>query len=229
MKTPFLQPKKEPLVSPYKGIALGICLIPLNTYWIAQLEVVRYTHPTLVVPFFNVIFILLLFTICNQVAVKIWRHPLLSQLDLITIYLMLSVSSAIASIDFLQVLVSNMGHAFHFATPENEWKTLFIDNLPPWLVVEDSTALEGYYKGRTTLYTLRHLKPWIVPIAIWIGFILVLFLTMLCLCRIVRWQWIRKGETHLPDYPSAVRDIVGKTSVFWQQTDVGWIALCSPD
>ena len=111
---------------------------------------------------------------------------------------MLGVSSAIPSIDFLQVLVSNMGHAFHFATPENEWETLFIDNLPPWLVVDDSTALEGYYKGGTTLYTLQHLKPWIVPIAIWIGFILVLFLTMLCLCRIVRWQWIEKEKLTYP-------------------------------
>ena len=85
LKTSFLQPKEEISVSPYKGIALGICLIPLNTYCIDQLEAVRYTHLTLVVPFSNVIFILFLFTICNQVAVKIWRHSLLSQLDLITI------------------------------------------------------------------------------------------------------------------------------------------------
>ena len=39
----------------------------------------------------------------------------------------------------------------------------------------------------------------------------------------------RKGETHLPDYPSAVRDIVGKTGVSWQQTDADWIALSNPD
>ena len=215
-----LPSKKDYPSNPYIGIAFGVLLIPLNTYWIAQLEVVRYTHPTLVVPFFNVIFILLFFTVFNQVVVKIWRRPLLSQLDLITIYLMLSVSSAIVSIDFLQVLVSNMGHAFYFATPENEWKTLFCDSLPSWLVVSDSGALEGYYKGSTTLYSPHHLNPWIVPILIWTGFILVLLLMMLCFCRIVRWQWIEKEKLtypiiHLPLEISAGKPFFFRNKLMW--------------
>ena len=56
---------------------------------------------------------------------------------------MLGVSSAIPSIDFLQVLVSNMGHAFLFSALENEWETLFVDG---------NIAFEGYCKGGTTLY-----------------------------------------------------------------------------
>ncbi len=183
---------------PYKGIILGTCLILPNTYWIAQLEVVRYTHPTLVVPFFNVIFILSLCVSLNLVGVKICRNPPLRPSDLVTVYLMLSISSAIASIDFLQVLISNLGHAFYFATSENEWRTVFLDSLPVWLMVDDEAALQSYYQGGATLFDLRQLKPWILPTVTWIGFILVLFLTMLCLCHLVQRQWIDKEKLTYP-------------------------------
>jgi len=220
LHSPVFPSKKDYPTNPYIGIVFGVLLIPLNIYWIAQLEVVRYTHPTLIVPFFNVVFILLFFAICNYVVIKIWRRPLLSQLDLIAIYLMLSVSSAIASIDFLQVLVSNMGHAFYFATPENEWKTLFCDSLPYWLVVSDSNALEGYYSGGTTLYSSHHFKPWIVPTLVWTVFILVLFFMMLCICRIVRWQWIEKEKLtypiiHLPLEISAGKPFFFRNKLMW--------------
>ena len=181
-----------------RAICLGVLLIPLNTYWIAQLEVVRYTHPTLVVPFFNVIFVLLVLSSLNHISRHVFRVPFLSQGGLITIYVMLSVSSAIASIDMLQILIPTMGHAFHFATPENEWRELFWDQLPRWLVVDDRAALEGYYLGGSRLYFEHNLRPWLVPSLLWSGVVLVLLFMMLCLCSILRRQWTEREKLSYP-------------------------------
>jgi hypothetical protein len=111
---------------------------------------------------------------------------------------MLSVSSAIASIDMIQILVSEMGHAFYFATPENEWKELLWDYLPRWLVVSDEITLEGYYEGETSLYSWRYIKPWVLPVLIWLCFFVVLIITMLCLCIILRRQWTEREKLTYP-------------------------------
>ncbi|MBD3184824.1 hypothetical protein GF312_21255 [Candidatus Poribacteria bacterium] len=182
----------------FRAIILSILLIPINVYWIAQLEVVRYTHPTLIIPFFNVVFIFLFAFLFNLFSEKVFKRTVLNQGELITIYVMLSVSSGLASIDMLQILVSNMGHAFYFATPENEWKELIWDNLPRYLVVNDETALEGYYKGSSSLYFWRNIKPWVLPVLIWLGFITLLVFTMLCLCSILRKQWTEREKLTYP-------------------------------
>ena len=41
-----------------RAILISTLLIPLNIYWIIQIEVVRYTHVTVIHPLSNVVFIL---------------------------------------------------------------------------------------------------------------------------------------------------------------------------
>lgn len=190
-------PKRNSDIS-IKAILIGILLIPVNTYWIAQLEVVRYTHPTLILPFFNVIFIFLLAFIFNFTSEKVFKKTILTQAEFITIYVMLSVSSGLASIDMIQILVSNMGHAFYFATPENEWKELIWENIPRYLVVDDHISLEGYYKGGTSLYHWQNISPWLLPAILWLCFIVVLVFTMLCLCSILSRQWTEREKLSYP-------------------------------
>jgi len=54
-------------------------------------------------------------------------------------------------------VVSNLGHAFWYATPENEWKQLFWRYLPKHLVVDDLKALKGYYEESSDLL-YRHIS-----------------------------------------------------------------------
>lgn len=181
-----------------RAILLGLLLIIPNVYWIAQLEVVRYTHPTLIIPFFNAIFLVLIVLLLNLVSEKLFGRLLLNQAEIIIIYVMLNISSALASIDMLQILISNLGHAFYFATPENEWKELIWNYLPRWLVVSDEAALEGYYRGGASLYFWQNIKPWLLPMFIWLCFISVLIFTMLCLCSVLRKQWTEREKLSYP-------------------------------
>ncbi len=192
-----------------RAIILGLVLIPINCYWIAQLEVVRYTHLTLIVPFPNVIFILLILVSINVVFKKVFSGFGLNQQELLIIYIMLSIASAISSIDMLQILVPSMGHAFWFNTPENEWEEILWRYLPRWLLVSDHSVLAGYYKGGSSFYNLKYVKAWLSPLLYWFIFIIVLLFVMLCINVLIRRQWTERERLTFPiiQLPLEISDV----------------------
>ena len=84
------------------------------------------------------------------------------------IYVMLTISTSIVSIDFLDILVPMMTYPFRFATPENRWAELILPHMHPgWISVSDPAAIKGWYEGNTSLYMWSELKPWMVPVCVW--------------------------------------------------------------
>ena len=49
----------------FRSILIGVVLIPLNYLWIVQLELVRYSLVTYLVPYYTVIFIITVLILCN--------------------------------------------------------------------------------------------------------------------------------------------------------------------
>lgn len=189
-----------------RSVLLGLILIPVCQYWIFQVELVRYTFPTLVSPFYNAIFILAVLALWNGAVQSLarlrrWegaRRLALSPVELLVIYAMVSVASALSSSDMLGILVSEMGHAERFATPENRWQMLFGARLPDWLVVRDPEALKGYYEGHSSLWTEVHLRAWLRPIFWWSVFATALAVWLLLVCAILRKQWIERERLTYP-------------------------------
>jgi hypothetical protein len=180
-----------------KSLLVVLILIPINCFWIIQLEIVRYTHPTLVVPLANVIFSLLILVVLNWVLRR-FKFLSLSSPELLSIYVLLSAGTALCSHDILEVLISSMGHAFWFATPENEWAELFHAHIPGWLTVNDRGVLAAYYEGDSSFYTTEHLRAWISPLGWWILFLACLIFVMLCINVLLRKQWIEQERLSYP-------------------------------
>ena len=143
-------------------------IAPINCYFLIQMELVRYTFPTWVVPLSNVVFILVIIIIVNLLLSRILPSRALGTDELIVIYVMLSLTTTMAGCDMLQAVLSVLGHGFWFATEENEWKELFWDHLPHWLTVSDRSVLHGYYTGDSNLYLSHHLKVWIPVLLSWL-------------------------------------------------------------
>ncbi|MDE0553417.1 MAG: hypothetical protein OXI24_04330, partial [Candidatus Poribacteria bacterium] len=182
-----------------KSILIAVILIPINCYWVIEMEVIRYSgHPVTISLFFNVIFSLFVIIGVNQLLRRFLPSLILAQSELVVVYLMLSIASGIAGHDMLEILVPMLGHAFRFATPENEWQQLFVPFLPQWLTVSDTTLLYGYYEGELPLYTVRTLLGWATPVLWWTAFITVLIFGMLCINVIVRKQWIEHEKLSYP-------------------------------
>lgn len=173
----------------WRAMLVGFLLIPLNNFWVVQLELVRYSLVSYIVPYYTVIFILLVLVGLNRLLAQHFHWAKLGYEELAVIYIILSVTGGFPSHNMLQILVSSIGYAFWFATPENDWANTFWSYLPSWLTVSDKDVLGGFYHGDSTFYTVNHLKSWLIPTSAWIGFVIMLVVCMISINTLVRKQW----------------------------------------
>ena len=196
---PTLFPLKPSSSVRWWSIAIGLILIPINCYWITYIELVQYSaQPTIVSLIFTVVFNVLVLIGFNRIFKRFLPRLALSQGELLVIYVMLSVASATAGHSMMEILVSTLGHAFWFATPENDWKDLFWRYIPRWLAVADKDVLSGYYEGDSTLYTKQHLLGWLTPVMNWFGFLFAMLFVMVCITLIVRKPWTEDEKLAYP-------------------------------
>lgn len=181
-----------------RAVILALALTAANDYWLVQLEVVRYSFATYAAPFYNCIFTLLVVTGLNALVRKRLPRAALTRVELLTIYAMVSISSAVCSHNMMQILVSFMGYAHFFQTPENNWGELFIDRLPAWLTVSDPSSMRNFYYGGSSLYAPVNWVPWVVPALCWSLFCAILIITMLCINTILRKQWVESERLSFP-------------------------------
>ena len=184
----------------WKSLILTIILIPFNFYWIIIGEVgfIGYALNTYAVPVYNVVFSVFVLVVINAFFKRFLRFSILENNELLSIYILLSAACALPSITFMTTLVTTLGHAFWYATEENEWQQLFWHRLPEWLLVRDRDVLSGYYQGQSTLYDFHHIKAWIKPALYWSAFTTCLVFVMLCVNSIFRKRWIEREHLAYP-------------------------------
>ena len=139
----------------FRAIVLGLLLIPVNTYFIMANHLKFWsTLPTTMSLIYNVIITLMVLIPFNLLLNRFLPRFALRQGELLTVFVMLSLSSAIAGHDMMQTVIPTISDAFWFATPENEWKQLFWRYLPPWLTSNDMASLQAFYDGESTIYRM---------------------------------------------------------------------------
>ena len=204
-----------------RAVLVALLIIPINNYWIYMTEIVRYAgHPTTISIFYNAVFILLLLICLNALIKRTVPKWVFTQGELITIYIMVNIASALAGHDMIQVLVPAISYPFKYATPENKWGSMFLDYIPKWLSVRDPEVLNGYYQGASSLYIKRNLLAWSTPVLMWTIFICALLFVMLCLTVILRKQWTEHEKltyplVHLPLDLSSEKVPFFKNRLLW--------------
>lgn len=189
-----------------KLLFIALVMLPLNNLWVVDTGITGHgTNFTRVSLFMNVIFVIFALSLMNSLLKRYVAKFALDTSDMVLIYGMLCVSSAIAGHDIIQRMFPLIGYAFHFATPENDWQALFHRYVPRWLVVADKSVLVGYYKDRepiydNTLYIAEYVRTWIGPCFAWSTVIIAVLACMLCINLIVRKQW---SENERLAYPLA--------------------------
>jgi hypothetical protein len=173
---------------------IGLVLAGVNCYWLIMGLFWEQSHPTVVSLFFNAIFSVFVLALLNLLLKRFLPRYTFSQGELLTIYVMLSVASAMGAQDMVQVLIPTIPHPFWFATPENEWADLFFRYIPNWLVISDKDIVTGYFNGESTFYTSQHIKGWLTPVIAWSGFVFALVFVMLCMTVVVRKRWTEEEK-----------------------------------
>jgi len=201
----------------WRSIIIGLVLIPLNTYWIMTVEGIWHSgHPTAMSIMWNVVFNIFVLVLINLGLKRYAPKYALTQSEFIVIYVMLSLASALAGHDSLQLGIPAMTHPFWYATQENKWAALFHRFIPKWLTVSDIDVLRPYYEGASTLYTKAHLDAWLWPVLWWCAFIVALGMVMLSINVFLRKQWTENEKLSFPlvELPLAITQGGGSSALF---------------
>ncbi len=158
-----------------KAIILGLLLVVINVYWVAIMSELWYSLFTLVNPFSNAIFTIALLIVINLIFFKITKQRLLSDVEILAIYIMVTVATTISGATMMTSLMGTLAHPFWYASPENEWQQLFWKYIPSWFTVSNLNILKGYYTGGTTIHSIEYIKAWSKPALVWSGIIFLLF------------------------------------------------------
>ncbi len=193
-----IEASKASFVKPtFKGLALGIALTLLLS--IAEPYVFFILHAN---GFCNdymtagaLAFLFLLLIIVGTLS-KIGRKFNISKPDLITVYTMLIVASAVPAKGPLHGLFSMITGVIYCATPENRWAELIHPHLKNWMFVTDQEAVRIFFEGPSDGKI-----PWCVwwkPLLSWGMLILAVFSVMIFMMVILRKQWVEREKLLFP-------------------------------
>jgi hypothetical protein len=187
-----------------RAVLIACLILPFNAYWVIQMEVVRYQgHPTTVSLFYNSVFILLVLLLASELTRRVAPRWALHRNELLVIYLMVTIASALAGHDLVQVVAPQVVTPFYLASPENKWETLFFQYIPDHLSIRDPRIFVPAFTGYTTFFTKERLLAWAIPGGSWAIFLAVLSTMMLAMNAILRRRWMDLEKlnypiTHLP-------------------------------
>jgi hypothetical protein len=132
--------------------------------------------------------------VAANLLVRRWLPRLaLTQGELITSYVMMTVSTVLASSGGIHFLIPTLAAAFHFATPANQW-SYFHQWIPTWFAPRDLAALDAFYIGGAPV----PVGVWLTPFLVWGGFLLAFVSATLCLSAILRRPWIDHERLTFP-------------------------------
>jgi len=182
-----------------KALAIGFCLIIANTFWLVITNEIWYgLHMTLASLFFNAVFSLFALILFNAALRKFIPRYALSQQELLTIYVMIVMLDTLAEHSLIGYLMGALSHPYWFATPENEWRELFVDKIPSWITVSNTDVLRAYFDGDSTFYLREHVLGWLTPLLLWGSFIFALWFVLLCCNVLIRKQWTEREKLSYP-------------------------------
>ncbi|HGJ66165.1 TPA: hypothetical protein ENS27_12410 [bacterium] len=209
-----------------RSVIIGLLLMPINYYWLVKMEVIdSRLWSTSASLFFTSVFSLFVIIILNYPISKISPKLSLKPTELVVIYAIFNISSAVGGQGMIMVLIGGLGYAFQFATPENEWQDMFHQYLPRWLVVDNIKALDNAYEGESSFYISEHIQVWIKPVLWWSLFLFALVFAMLCINIIIRKHWIEKERLSYPIIQLPLEMIKSPTLSGFFQNKLMWVGF----
>ncbi|MBT3269495.1 hypothetical protein HN371_20290 [Candidatus Poribacteria bacterium] len=209
-----------------RAVLIGVLLLPMNIYLVVQWETVWGTqYPTTMSIFFNAVFCLFVVTLANFGLRRVVPRYAFSQGELLTMYCVLNAGIAVSGHDFSQTIFCTLGTAHWFATPENEWSTVFWRHVPEWTTVQDRSILQPLYEGDASVYDPGILLGWWRPMLWWTAFMTLIAFVALCLNSFVRRQWIEHEKLSYPLVELPFDLTLDNASAFFGRRSL-WIGVC---
>jgi hypothetical protein len=192
----------EPLAAPYaplsiRAFLIGLILSPILIAWAEYTEIVAGGADLVAMSLIMaVVLMLLVVLLLNGILRRFAPKHALTVPEMMVIYTMNTTSIGICGIGMMQFLPNALAGVRYFATPENGWKS-WMYLLRPW-TLPSASVVADYYNGNTTFFTREHIIGWLIPIAVWSGFIFALMTAMYCMATLLRKQWVESERLMFP-------------------------------
>jgi len=189
---------RQPRVS-FRAVMIGAALIPLCCMWVVQSEILWYSgEPTTISLFYHVVFILMILIGINLGVRRVFPKRALDSGELLTVYIMLCLASAVCGHDMIQILVPMLVFPHWTADSGNRWGELILPHLPENLIVTDKDIIRGAFEGNASMYRWEVIRAFAGPMAHWFVFIMALIIVMIFMNILLRKQWTENEKLAYP-------------------------------
>ncbi|MBT7859541.1 MAG: hypothetical protein HN712_04480 [Gemmatimonadetes bacterium] len=153
--------------------------------------------------------------------------------ELILVYTMMIVASAIPTWGLMANLLPVLPGAFYFATPENNWAGIIHPFIPTWAAPRNPMAIKYFFEGLPQGEQIPW-GAWALPLASWLVLITAVYGAMMSSMVIIRRQWIENERLIFPltQLPLEMigRDEDGKISVVSRlfRSPLLWLGFAIP-
>ena len=140
-----------------------------------------------------------------MVVSSLWNVPVvwrggtfaLNRAELVLVYVMMLVTSALCTMGMTQQLLPAITGILYFASPENKWSAMLFPLFPERaVVVDDGSGNKGFYEGGA-LNEIAY-GAWVEPLCWWALFLLALYMVMVSTAVILRRQWMERERLAYP-------------------------------
>ena len=133
-------------------------------------------------------------------AALVWHgHSLaLNRGELVLVYIMLLVVSAVSTLGLGTLLVPVITGLFYYASPENGWMQRLVPHLPErTILVDDGNRNTSFYEGLVPGQQAPY-AAWVEPLIWWSIFLGALYLSVISAAVILRRQWVEHERLPYP-------------------------------
>ncbi len=140
--------------------------------------------------------LLVLATLANVVAVARGRSLALNRSELILVYAMMLIVSALCTMGMSEQLPGMICALFYYASPENQWAERLFPHLDRRTLVDDGAGNVLFYEG-VGEGEIPY-GAWVEPLLWWAVFLLALYVAMVSIVVILRRQWMERERLAYP-------------------------------
>jgi len=179
-----------------RALILAIGFIFIGNFWLQKTGLITHSgNFAESVPPIPAVAALILMVAINPFLSRFAKFLSLSKGEIIVVYSLVTIAISMSSIGMIRYFLPVLTAPFYYATLENEYH-LFNKYLPDWFVVSNKQAIWESYEGSTG--GAVPWLSWILPLAVWSIFFIVLFWTMLCMVVVFRRQWVENERLVFP-------------------------------
>jgi len=185
----------------WRALLVACVLTFLCGFWVRQAEIVVVASQiTESVPAIPAIAVLALLMVLGPLVSRLGRRLALSRGETLLVYCFVAIAISMSGCGVIRFWLALVGYPFYFSR-YNAALAPLQQHIPGWLAPKDPEVILGLYQGAPDGRVPW--GAWAVPLLVWSGFFLALWVGMLCMMVLVRRRWMESERlvypiVHLP-------------------------------